>query len=70
MGKIFNKGLVKDVQKEGLFKRLENIKDKNEEQLQAVKDQGEKQLKELKSIDESKTLKSIGQISKKKWWSK
>ena len=28
-------------------KRLENIKDKNEEQLQAIKDQGEKQLKEL-----------------------
>ena len=58
MGKIFNKGLVKDDQKEGFFKRLENIKDKNEEQLQAIKDQGEKQLKELKNIDKSKMLKA------------
>ena len=40
LGKIFNKGLSKDDKKEGLFKRLENIKDKNEEQLQAIKDQG------------------------------
>ena len=32
LGKIFNKGLSKDDKKEGLFKRLENIKDKNEEQ--------------------------------------
>ena len=65
MGKTFNKGLDKDDKKEGLFKRLENIKDKNEEQLQAIKDQGEKQLKELKNIDKSKTLKAIGEISKK-----
>ena len=65
LGKIFNKGLDKDDQKEGLFKRLENIKDKNEEQLQAIKDQREKQLKELKNIDKSKTLKAIGEISKK-----
>ena len=65
LGKIFNKGLGKDDKKEGLFKRLENIKDKNEEQLQAIKDQGEKQLKELKNIDKSKTLKAIGEISKK-----
>ena len=65
LGKIFNKGLDKDDQKEGLFKRLENIKDKNEEQLQAIKDQGEKQLKELKNIDKSKTQKAIDEISKK-----
>ena len=45
LGKIFNKGLDKNDQKEGLFKRLKIIKDKNEEQLQAIKDQGEKQLK-------------------------
>ena len=31
LGKIFNKGLSEDDKKEGLFKRLENIKDKNEE---------------------------------------
>ena len=65
LGKIFNKGLSKDDKKEGLFKRLENIKDKNEEQLQAIKDQGEKQLKEFKNIDKSKTLKAIDKISKK-----
>ena len=55
----------KNNQKEGLFKRLEKIVDKNEEQLQAIKDQGEKQLKELKNIDKSKTLKAIGEIRKK-----
>ena len=42
LGKIFNKGLSKDDEKEEPFKRLENIKDKNEEQLQAIKYQGEK----------------------------
>ena len=31
------------IKKEGLFKRLENIKDKNEEQLKVLKDQLEKQ---------------------------
>ena len=31
-GKIFNKGLDKDDQKEGLFKRLKNIESKNEDQ--------------------------------------
>ena len=36
MGKIFNKGLYKDNQKEGFFKRLKNIKDKNEEQLKLL----------------------------------
>ena len=43
LSKMFNKGSDKDDQKEGLFKRLENIKNKNEEQLQAIKDQGQKQ---------------------------
>ena len=35
LGNIFNKGLDKDDQKEGLFKRVENIKGKNEELLKA-----------------------------------
>ena len=65
MGKTFNKGLDKDDKKEGLFKRLENIKDKNEEQLQVVKDQGEKQLKELKKIGKNKTLKQLMKLAKK-----
>ena len=41
--KMFNKGLDKDDKKEGLLKRLENIKDKNKEQLKVLKDQLEKQ---------------------------
>ena len=65
LGKIFNKGLSEDDKKERLFKKLQNMKDKNEEQLQAIKYQGEKQLAELKNIDKSKTLKAIGEISKK-----
>ena len=48
-----------------MFKRLKNIETKNEVQLQAIKDQGEKQLKELKNIDKSKTLKAVGDMSKK-----
>ena len=43
LGNIFNKGLSKD-DKKGLFKRLENIKDKNEEPLQAIQDQSKKQI--------------------------
>ena len=66
LGKIFNKVLDKDDKKEGLFKRLENITNKNEGQLQAIKAQGEEQFKKLKNIEESKTLKAINEISKKK----
>ena len=40
LGKIFNKGLDKDDKKEGLFKRLKNIEDKNEEQLKATEYHG------------------------------
>ena len=65
LGKIFNKGLNKDDQKEDLFKGLENIKDTNLTQLQAIKDQGEKQLRELKNIEESKALEAIGEIRRK-----
>ena len=36
LGKVFNKGLDKDDQKEGLFKRLNSIEGKNEEQLKAI----------------------------------
>ena len=36
MGKISNKGLSEDDEKEGLFKRLENIKDKNEELINTI----------------------------------
>ena len=66
MGKIFNKGLDKDDEKEGLLKILKNIKDKSEEQLQAIKDQGKEQLKEFKNIGKNKTLKAVDEISKQK----
>ena len=36
LGKIFNKRMDKDDQKEGLFKRLKNIEDKNEKQLKLL----------------------------------
>ena len=65
MGKIFNKGLSEGDKKEGIFKRLENIKDTNLTQLEAIKDQGENQLRELKNIDKSNTLKAIDEIRRK-----
>ena len=40
LGKIFNKGFREDDKKDGVFKRLENIKDTNLTQLQAIKNQG------------------------------
>ena len=53
MGKIFNAGLDKDDKKEGLFKRLKNIEDKNE-------DQSKKQLDAIKNINiSSKPLRTI-----------
>ena len=42
LGKIFNRGLDKDDKEERLFKRLENIEDKNEKQLKAIEDHGKK----------------------------
>ena len=36
LGKIFNKGLNEEDKKERLFKRLENIKDKNEELINTI----------------------------------
>ena len=36
LGKIFNKVLSEDDKKEGLFKRLENIKDKNKELIKTI----------------------------------
>ena len=40
LGKIFNKGLSEEDKKEGLFNRIKNIENKNEEQLKAIEDQG------------------------------
>ena len=40
LGKIFNRGLDKNDEEEGLFKRLKNIEDKIKEQLKTIKDHG------------------------------
>ena len=58
MGKMFNKGLSEEDNKEGLFKSLKNIEGKNEEQLKAIEDKGKKLLEEIKDINiGSKPLK-------------
>ena len=49
LGKIFNKALSKDDQKEGLFKRLKNIEGENKKESEPIKN--EEQLKVIK--DES-----------------
>ena len=41
LGKFFNKGLKEEETKEGLLKRLRNIKDKNEKQLKTEKNGNE-----------------------------
>ena len=64
MGKIFNKELDKDDQKEGLFKRLQNIEDKNEDLLKA-KNKTENVKEVTDFIDEPSSLEakeSIEQI--------
>ena len=45
LDKFFNQGLKEEEKKEGLLKRLENIEDKNDEQLKAIEDQKEIQTK-------------------------
>ena len=56
--KFLYEGLNEDDKKEGLFKRLKNIEDKNEKQLKAIEDKNEKQLD-----TNSKSLKSISYFS-------
>ena len=60
LGKIFDKGLNKDDQKEEFFKRLKNIEDKNQKQLKVIEDH-EKKKKKLDT--DSKSLKSISYFS-------
>ena len=50
MGKIFNKGLSKDDQKEGLFKRLKNVENK-------IKDENKKESEPIKNEEQLKVLK-------------
>ena len=76
LGKIFNKALSKDDQKEGLFKRLKNIEGenkkesepiKNEEQLKVIKDEStvaDKKPKEIVLLKDKLDfiLKNLAQI--------
>ena len=50
LGKIFNKGLSKDDQKEGLFKRLKNVENK-------IKDENKKESEPIKNEEQLKVLK-------------
>ena len=50
LGKIFHKGLDEDDKKEGLFKRLENIENK-------INDENKKELKPIKNDEQSEVLK-------------
>ena len=66
LGKVFNKGLSEEDQKEGLFKRLENIKDKNEELInrfsttnKASKNKTNNQTKKLIYITQITVLQSL-----------
>ena len=57
LGKIFNKGLSKEDKKEGLFKKLKNIEDKNE-QLLKIKNKAEN-IKEVTGfVEESFSLEA------------
>ena len=63
LGKIFNKGLDKDDQKEGLFKRLKNIEDKNKEQLKAIENKKAKNIREVTdSIKEPLSFKAKEEV--------
>ena len=59
LGKIFNKELDKDDQKEGLFRRLENIENK-------IKDENKKELKPIKNEEQSEIVKDESTVPDKK----
>ena len=59
LGKIFNKELDKDDQKEGLFKRLKNIEGK-------IKGKNKKELEPIKSEKQSEVLKDESTVVDKK----
>ena len=59
LGKIFNKGLDKDDQKEGLFKRLKNIESK-------IKSENKKELEPIKNEEQSEIVKDGSTVTDKK----
>ena len=65
MGRVFNKGLDEDDQKEGLLKRLKDIEDKSEEQLKAFK--GKTGLKsQIDLFDKELSLEAIALLKEMK----
>ena len=56
MGKIFNKGLSEDDKKEGILKRLENIKDKNEKILSTFSTTNRSSRNKINNADDIKKL--------------
>ena len=58
LGKIFNKGLDKDDQKEGLFKRLKNIEDN-------IKTEDKKEWEPIKNEEQSKIVKNESTVADK-----
>ena len=63
LGKVFNKVLKEDGEKEGLLKRLKIIEDKNKGQSEEIEDQGERQLDVInkqgkKQLEATKNKKS------------
>ena len=51
LGKVFNKGLDKDDQKQGLFKRLKNIESK-------IKGENKKQSEPIKNEEQAEPIKN------------
>ena len=58
LGKIFNKGLDKDDQKEGLFKRLKNIEDN-------IKTEDKREWEPIKNEEQSKIVKNESTVADK-----
>ena len=56
LGKVFNKGLVEDGQKEGLLKSVKNIRHKKEELVKAIKDQRIKRTESKKTETENNLI--------------
>ena len=70
LGKVFNKGLSKDDNKEGLLKRLKNIEDNSEKPLE-VKNNTKENIKEVTdfvdqplSLEAKELIKEIKDIQK------
>ena len=49
LGKVFNKGLDEEDKKEGLWKSVKNIGDKDDTMLKAIEDKNKKQLKAIEN---------------------